>query len=258
MHPILIEFHGFAIHTYGFFVALGVIAGIFMARHEARRIGVDVEKITDLCFYAVIAAIVGSRLFYVGTTPGFFMQHPAEIVKIWNGGLVFYGGFIAAGLLVTILLRRYRLPLGKTADIAALALPLGHFFGRLGCFSAGCCYGKICTKPWAVVFRNPNSLAPLGIPLHPTQLYSALSNLTIFLVLFILRKRKRFDGQLFWLYVLLYGSARSFIEHFRGDDRGGMIFHLLSISQVIGIGSAAVAAVMLVILSKKYRTATHA
>ncbi len=257
MHPILIDFHGFAIHTYGFFVALGVLAGIFMARHEARRVGLDDEKIVDLCFYVVIAAIVGSRLFYVATNPRFFFQHPLEIVKIWNGGLVFYGGFIAAGLLVIILLRRYRLPLGKTVDIAAVSLPLGHFFGRLGCFSAGCCYGKVCTYPWAVMFTRSDSLAPLDVPLHPTQLYSAISNLAIFFIIFSLRTKKRFDGQLFWIYVLLYGSTRSIIEYFRGDDRGGMIFHMLSISQAIGLSFAAIAAVTLIILSRRANTASH-
>jgi len=248
MFPILIQFNGFAIHTYGVFVALGVLSGIFFARYEARRLGLDADRVLDLCFYIIVAAIVGSRLFYVATHLDYFMAKPFEIFMIWNGGLVFYGGFIGAALVVLIYLWIYRLPLGKTADIAGLALPLGHFFGRIGCFFAGCCYGKACALPWAITFTHPKSLAPLNVALHPTQLYHSFTNLLIFLALFFLRRRKRFDGQIFWLYILFYGVARSVIEVFRGDYRGVTVFDMFSISQIFGIGSAVVAMLMLIIL----------
>ncbi len=251
MFPILIQFNGFALHTYGVFVALGVLSGIFFARYEARRLGLDADKILDLCFYIILAAIAGSRLFYVATHISYFMAHPIEIFTIWNGGLVFYGGFIGAALVVLIYLWLYRLPLGKTADIAGLSLPLGHFFGRIGCLFAGCCYGRACELPWAITFTHPESLAPLNVVLHPTQLYHSAANLLIFLVLFFLRRGKRFDGQIFWLYVLFYGAARSAIEIFRGDYRGAMVLDVFSVSQVIGIGSVVVALIMLTILSKK-------
>lgn len=256
MHPVLFHFGRFTLYTYGFFVAVGVISGIFFARHEARRIGVDPEKIMDLCFYVIIAAIIGSRLFYVATAWKFFLAHPVNIFKIWNGGLVFYGGFLGALITAIILVKAYRLPLGKTADIAGISIPLGHFFGRLGCFSAGCCYGRECHLPFAVTFHNPSSLAPLNVPLYPTQLFSAAANLSIFLVLFFLRRRKRFDGQLFWLYVLLYGILRSVIEVYRGDFRGAEVFGVLSISQTIGLGFAVLAALMLFYLFRKSRRAS--
>ncbi|MCF8025857.1 MAG: prolipoprotein diacylglyceryl transferase [Desulfobacteraceae bacterium] len=251
MFPVIFEFGKFTLYTYGFFIALGVLAAVFFARHEAKRLGLDPNRITDLCFYLVIAAILGSRLFFVLLNYEYYMEAPLEVFKIWSGGLVFYGGFIVAFAVALVLVRVYGLALGKTADIAALAIPLGHFFGRLGCFSAGCCYGKTCELPWAVTFSHPESLAPLNVPVHPTQLYSAAANLFIFLVLLALRKKKRFHGQVFLLYLLLYGVLRSFIEIFRGDDRGGFVMHVFSVSQALGLSVAFFSFVVLVFLAKK-------
>lgn len=250
MFPVIFQFGDFTVHTYGFFVAVGVLAAILFARYEAGRVGVDPDRIVDLCFYLVIAAILGSRLFFVVLNLDYFLAAPLDIFKIWSGGLVFYGGFIAAFATALALIRAYRLPLGKTADIAALALPLGHFLGRLGCFSAGCCYGETCELPWAVSFAHPESLAPLHTPLHPTQLYSAAANLFIFLVLFAFRKRQRFAGQLLLFYLVLYGVLRSIIEIFRGDDRGAHIFNIFSVSQVLGLSVAFFSIVALVMIRR--------
>ncbi len=251
MHPVLFKFGEFAIHTYGFFVAMAVLAGIAIAKYEARRLGLDTEKVVDACFYVVVAAIIGSRLFYVLTNLEFFKSEPMEVFKIWNGGLVFYGGFIAAALVLIVFLKIHHLPLGKMSDIAALSLPLGHAFGRIGCFFAGCCYGKLCHEPWAVTFTNPDSLAPLYVPLHPTELYSSASNFLIFILIFFLRRFKKYDGQMFWVYIACYGIARSTIEIFRGDFRGATMFNTFSISQTIGISSAVIAIIMLIILGRK-------
>jgi len=252
MHPVLFKFGGLTIHTYGFFIALAVLAGMFISRYEAKRLGIDPDKVADAFFYVVIAAIVGSRLFYVLTNLDFFISAPLEIFKIWNGGLVFYGGFIGAAAVVIVYLKIHHLPLGKMADIAALALPLGHALGRIGCFFAGCCYGKVCHEPWGVVFRNPDSLAPLYVQLHPTQLYSSASNFLLFLLIFLFRRFKQYDGQLFWIYIACYGITRSVIEVFRGDDRGTLILNTLSISQTIGITSAVIAVFMLIFLGRKH------
>ena len=251
MFPVLLKIGPISIFTYGFFIAVGFLAGIFLAVKEAKRVGEDHEKIMDLCFYVLIAAILGSRLFYVATSPEMFLKNPVEILKIWNGGLVFYGGFIAAMVTGVIFLKVKNIPLWKTIDIMAPSIALAHFFGRIGCFFAGCCYGKYCDLPWAVTFNHSDSLAPTGIPLHPTQLYEALGNLAIFLFLFFFRKVKKFDGQIFWIYVLLYGITRSVIETFRGDFRGDYIFGYLSVSQVIGGFMAVVSLIMLFIFRKK-------
>jgi len=253
MHPIFFKIGNVAVYTYGFFVAMGFVIGIQLAKKEARRLGRNPEQITDLCFCVLIAAIVGSRLMYVGINYEMFLKSPLEIVKIWNGGLVFYGGFIAAVFIALYYLKRCQLPIWKTADILAPSLAIGHSVGRVGCFFAGCCYGKTCDLPWAVTFTHPESLAPTGLPLHPTQLYSSLGNLAIFFVLWSLRRRKSFDGRLFWLYVLMYALMRSMVEMFRGDFRGTVLFDLLSISQGIGLVMGIVSIGMMVFLRNRER-----
>ena len=231
MHPLLLEIGSFRIYTYGVFLALAFWTALMVAKNGAKHEGLDPEVMNDLFLYILISAIVGSRVFYVATTFEEYIRKPLDMFKLWEGGLVFYGGFIAAALTAVFYVKKRRMPVSRTADAAAPAVAFGHFMGRLGCFFAGCCYGKSCDLPWAVTFENPDSLAPLGVPLHPTQLYSAFNNLIVFGILIFFRKRKKFHGQLFFLYILLYGLTRSFIEYFRDDFRGTMIGGLLSPSQ---------------------------
>ena len=251
MHPVLLQFGKITVYTYGFLIAVGFVVGILLAKKEAARVGKDPDMIMDMSFYIIISAILGSRLFYVLTTPEVYLHDPIEIFKIWNGGLVFYGGFIVSLITAVIYIKLKQLMLWETADIFAPAIAIGQFFGRLGCFSAGCCYGKICDLPWAVTFRHPDSLAPTGLPLHPTQLYHAFSNLFIFGFLWCFRKHTKFHGQLFWIYVTVYGITRAFLEIFRNDFRGHVFFNTFSISQMIGGVMAATGIMMLRILSRK-------
>jgi len=253
MYPVLLKIGKFSIHTYGFFVALGFLTAILFAKHEAKRKGMDYEKIMDLCFYILLAAIVGSRLLYIAINLDMFLSDPLEIFKIWNGGLVFYGGFIAALITLIVYLKKQKMPLWKTADIMAPALALGHCIGRIGCFFAGCCYGKPCDLPWAVTFTNPATLAPVGISLHPTQLYSSASNLIIFGMLLLFRRYQKFEGQLLLVYIFLYGIFRSIIEAFRGDFRGNIFGEMFSLSQVIGCTTAIAALVVIVIINRRAR-----
>jgi phosphatidylglycerol:prolipoprotein diacylglycerol transferase len=153
-------------------------------------------------------------------------------------------------LAAVIFVKCHDLDAAQTADVTAPSIALGQTFGRLGCFSAGCCYGAASDLPWAVTFRHPETLAPPGVPLHPTQLYSAAANLLIFLFLWGLRKRKRFAGQLFSFYLLLYGLSRFVVEGFRGDFRGSTVLDLLSISQVLGLCSAVVGLLGLILLPR--------
>ena len=251
MHPVLLKFGNISIYSYGFFIAVGFITGILLAKREARRRDMDPEVIMDLSFYVIIAAIIGSRLFYVLTTPAQFIRDPLEIFRIWNGGLVFYGGFILALITAVWFINKRNLNLWQVADVIAPSIALGQFFGRIGCFSAGCCYGKTCHLPWAVVFNNPDSLAPTGDPLHPTQLYHALGNLMIFTILWLFRKKARFDGQLFWMYVSIYGTVRATLEIYRDDFRGVVFYNFFSISQVIGLLMAFLGIAMLFTLHRK-------
>ena len=147
MHPVLFKFGKLTIHSYGFFVALGFIVGIFLAKLEAKKLGEDQEKIMDLCFYILMASILGARLFYVFTNHEMFLSDPLEVLRIWNGGLVFYGGFIGALVTVIVYIKKKKILPWKTVDILTPSLALGYCIARLGCFSAGCCYGKACDLP---------------------------------------------------------------------------------------------------------------
>ena len=251
MHPVLFHIGPFALNTYGVFVATAFLGAIGLALREARMVNEDADRILDLCFYVIIAAIVGSRILYVVINWPTFQEDPVEIIRIWHGGLVFYGGFIAALLTALWYIRTRGLSTWKTADILAPPIAFGQFVGRIGCFFAGCCYGKPCKLPWAVTFTNAESLAPKGIALHPTQVYSAVSGLLIFAVLMGLRRIKAHEGQIFWFYVFLYGVTRPVIEFFRGDDRGMLVGGTVSTSQLIGVIMAAVAVAMLIILKRR-------
>jgi len=219
MHPILIKLGPFTIYSYGFFLAIGFLLAIVYATREAKRVGVDPQKVSDMAFYLIVSALIGARLLFILTEFHDFVDNPLEVFKIWKGGLVFYGGFIGALLAGIWYVKRNNMPLWKTADIIAPAIALGQSLGRIGCFSAGCCYGREADVPWAVTFTDPNSLARLGVPLHPTQLYESALDLGIFLFLITLRKRKTFEGQLIWLYTLLYAVARLIVESFRDGSR---------------------------------------
>jgi len=248
MHPILFHIGNITLYTYGLFTALGFITAIYIAKSEARRIGENEDQIMDLSFFIIVAAIIGARLFYVLTNLKIFIANPLEIFQIWNGGLVFYGGFICATVFTFFYLWKKKMNIWKTGDIFAPALAAGHCIGRMGCFFAGCCYGSPTNMACAITFRNPDSLAPLNIALHPTQIYSVIGNLLLFIFLISFRRFKKFDGQLFWLYVFIYGLMRSFIEVFRGDFRGVLLLNTFSISQTIGLVMSIVAIIMLIML----------
>jgi len=231
---------------------MAFLTGIGLALREARRVGEDPNKVLDLAFYMLIASIIGSRILYVLVNWPMFKDDLLEIFRLWHGGLVFYGGFIGAVITALWYVSRKGLLVWKTADIFAPSIAFGQFVGRIGCFFAGCCYGKVCELPWAVTFTHPESLAPKGVPLHPTQLYGSLIALLIFLLLTGLKRIKKFEGQLFWTYVLLYGIARSVLESFRGDERGMLIENLISTSQLIGMIMALLAIVILIVLRKRH------
>jgi phosphatidylglycerol:prolipoprotein diacylglycerol transferase len=255
MHPILFQFGSFNIYAYGFFIVLGFVMAVVLAALKIRKlnIGISFENIVDLFFYTVLSALIGSRLLFVLINFDVYRQHPLQIFKIWEGGLVFYGGLILAVMVAFWYMRWHRLPIWKLADLFSPLIALGLSFGRIGCFLAGCCYGNETSLPWAVVFKNPDSLARLNVSLHPTQLYDAANGLAIFFFLNWMEKRKTFDGQIFWLFLFLYSITRFFIEFLRGDPRGFLFGDLLSTSQGVGILLAIPSFFMLFYMKKKYR-----
>jgi phosphatidylglycerol---prolipoprotein diacylglyceryl transferase len=251
VHPVLFSIGRLTIYSYGFMIAVGMMAGLFLARRQAAREGIDQDKIIDIAFYILVAALIGARLLFVLMNLGEYAAHPLDILKIWQGGLVFYGGLLPAVAIAIWYIKRLGLPLWQMADIFAPSLALGHAFGRIGCFLAGCCYGEACGLPWAVTFTDPRSLAPQGIPLHPTQLYSVLGLLLLFAFLLFLRKKKTFQGELFWTYLLCYTVGRFFLEFLRGDDRGSVLGGILSTTQAISIPLAGISVAMLLYLRSK-------
>ena len=255
MHPILFQIGNFTIYAYGFFIVVGFALAVFLAALKIRKLNIRIslEEVVDLLFYTVLSGFLGSRMLFVLINFEAYRRNPLLMFKIWEGGLVFYGGLIPAAMVALWYMKRRRLPIWKLADLISSLIALGLSFGRIGCFLAGCCYGRETSLPWAVVFKNPDSLARLNVPLHPTQLYDAVNGLAIFFFLNWMEKRKTFDGQIFWLFLFLYSVTRFFIEIFRDDPRGFLFGDFLSTSQAIGILLATLSLFMLFYMEKKYR-----
>jgi phosphatidylglycerol:prolipoprotein diacylglycerol transferase len=253
MFPILFRLGSLNIYAYGFFVAIGFLLGFFIAARRGREKGVPFERMVDLLFCVVLSALIGSRLLFVLTDFDYYRDHPLQIFRVWEGGLVFYGGLILAVAVSVGYLKLNRLPVWKFADFLSPSIALGLFFGRIGCFFAGCCYGKETSLPWGITFVDPNSLARLSISLHPTQVYEALASFALFLFLDWKRKKKAFEGQIFWLFLLLYSVIRFLIEFWRDDPRGFLFGKIFSTSQGIGIFLAIASLFMLFYLKRGQR-----
>jgi phosphatidylglycerol:prolipoprotein diacylglycerol transferase len=287
MHPILIELGPLKIHTFGAIVAIGVIVAAFLSRWEANRRGMDGDLVLDICVKTALIGFLGSRLMYVALNFDYFAKNPLDVLAIWKGGLVWYGGFLTAFAFALWSFKRHGLPVGSAADTLAPAVILGLAIGRVGCLMAGDDYGKIIPlepgekAPWyALTFPDPpdpilneagkpiaNPRAPLmepefrGKPLYPTQPLMTLLGVTVFGILFALRKRLApYPGAIAALLLVLYPIKRFPIEMLRGDKvRGFLIPGVLSTSQAVSIPVLIIGlAVFLHILKKGPRRAPEA
>ena len=223
MHPDLFSIGPFTLHTYGLCVAVGFLVALLVMVKIGKSAGIKPQQTMDMGFLIILAAIIGSRIMYVLMNVSYYIERPMDMFKIWQGGLVFSGGIICVVLTVIWYTRKHHLSFWKVADLWAPAMAIGQGIGRIGCFMAGCCYGRPSGSNWGVVFTDPHALAPLNIPLYPTQLYSSLSGFVIFLVLILMHTRKKFEGQVFLWLLVLHSTARLFVERFRGDDRGVLL-----------------------------------
>ena len=253
MFPRLLELGPITVYTYGVLLAAAYLFGLQLARVRAKQRGLDANRVLDLGIYIIISALVGAKLLLLITDFKSFSADPRELLTLARSGGVFYGGLIVAVIVALWYIRRVGLPLWTTCDVFAPGIALGHVIGRFGCLFAGCCYGKPTTRPWGITFTDPFAAAnvgtPLGVALHPTQLYEAGAELLILIVLLVTeRKGRPFPGRTFWLYMLLYAISRFIIEFYRGDDRGTV--GMFSTSQFISIVLAPLAIVMLVYLSR--------
>ncbi len=243
MFPTIIKIGPFALRSYGLMVAIGLFLGLQYLVSMAKTKNISQEKVMDVVLYTIVAGLIGARTAYVLTNFSFYSRNIGDIFKIWEGGLVYYGGLIAGTVAVIVFVRLNQdIDFWNLSDIMAPALSLGHIFGRIGCLLAGCCYGRPTALPWAVRFTNPESLAPTGVCLHPTQVYEAIGNLLIFLALDRFNRTEHRKGQTIFAYVFLYGTMRFIMEFFRGDDRGPQ-FLVFSQGQVISVVIVALAAV---------------
>jgi phosphatidylglycerol:prolipoprotein diacylglycerol transferase len=242
MHPVLFHIGAINIYTYGVLVAAGVLFGLWWARRQAPRAGLDPDKVWNMGIYSVLAALVLAKIWLVFSAWDYYLANPREIFSIstFQSGGTFYGG--VTGAVLTMFLYTYfqKMPILPVLDTCVAGLPLGHAIGRLGCFAAGCCYGKPTTLPWGVEFTNPaaEQLAgtPLGIHLHPTQLYEASVEFLNFFILVWIGKRQRFTGQIIGAYLMLYGVERGTIEFFRGDPGRTLMFHdSVSLMQLVSV-----------------------
>lgn len=236
MHPILFEIGSVTIYSYGFFIAIGAIGGlVYMARSAKKQFGVSYDQSNSLFLYIVIAAFVGGKFFFLFENPAYYVSHPAKLLG--GGGFVFFGSLLFAIPTMLWFFKRNKIPVLPMLDVMAVVTCIVHGFGRIGCFMAGCCHGKPTDSFLSVVFTNPVCQAePLNTPLHPTQLYEAGMIFLIMTFLLVFKSNKKFDGQMFLIYLISYSIGRSILEVLRGDlARGFIIEDWISHSQFIAI-----------------------
>lgn len=243
MFPRLFHIGNFSLPTYGFLVALGVLVGLWISVRNSEKQGIDPEKAWNLGILVVLAGIVGAKVLLIVNDWSYYTSNPREIFSLGTlqAGGVFSGGLIAALATAIWYIRGNRMPALATCDAFAPGLAMGHAIGRVGCFAAGCCYGKETHALWGVIFNNPLAHAwvgtPLGVPLEPTQLFESAVELANFFILTWLLAKKKFDGQVIGAYLFLYGIARFFLEFLRDDPGRGEVFHgAMSGTQLISIG----------------------
>jgi phosphatidylglycerol---prolipoprotein diacylglyceryl transferase len=251
MHPVLFHLGSLPIYTYGVLVASGFLVGLWYGTRQAPKVGLSPEFIWNLGIYAILSGLVSSKLWLVVSEWDYYAANPGRIFSIqtFQSAGTFYGGFLGAMVWIIFYSRMHKAPLLAVLDVGSAPLALGHSIGRIGCFVAGCCYGKPTSLPWGVTFTNPVAAriagTPLNVSLHPTQLYEAAAEFLNFLLLVWLGARQKFAGQIAGAFLILYGIERGAIEFLRGDPGRTMMFHnALSLMQLVSLGLVASGALL--------------
>lgn len=241
MHPLLFEINlGFLkipLHTYGFMISIGFLAGIWSVRRLSVKSNMNPDVNADLAFWLLLYGFLGARVLFIITRLDYFLENPLDIFKVWEGGLVFFGGLIAATAYSFYYFKKHNLNVWKMIDVLVPGLVIAHAFGRLGCLSAGCCYGRLTDVPWAIHLNSELVDESLrNMPIHPTQLYESTALFLLYSGLMYIFNHKKFNGQVGLTYFMIYPIVRSIIEVYRGDSiRGFVIDGVLSTSQFISI-----------------------
>ena len=243
MHPVLFRLGPVTIHTYGTLLAIGILLALWWAQRRAPAAGLESDRVWNLGVYMVLAALAGAKVWLIFADWGYYRQNLGDIFSLstLQAGGVWYGGLVTAVVIAVLYAWRAKLTFAKLGDVYAAPLALGHAIGRLGCFSAGCCYGKPTAMPWGVVFTSPYAHqlvgTPLNVPLHPTQLYESATEFINVFILVRLGVGKRPAGQVVGAYMFLYGLSRGIIEFFRGDPgRTPLAGGTFSLMQVVSLG----------------------
>ena len=233
MYPILLHIGSFELRTYGVVFLLSFLAGLWLARKEAARKGLAPALVSDFSFYALIGGIIGARLYFIAfSDPLHYLRNPWQIFAVWQGGIGVIGSLIGGFLVAIWYCRRKRIPLLRFADILAPAVALGQTLGQFACLANGDSYGRPTDLPWAIVYTDPQSLAPLNVPLHPIEIYEMAAYLVVFLAVWTTRKHFQRDGGAFFVYLAAYGVARFAVEFFRGNP--ALIGEGIPAAQIVG------------------------
>ena len=213
MHPVLFNLWKYPVYSWGLSLAVAFVVGTVYAAMIGKKRGVDPDNVIDLALFVCIASIVGARLLYILLNIKSYIDYPVSVFYMRDGGLSYFGG-LGAGIGVGVLYcRRQKISVGKMADVVAPAVPIGYAIVRVGCLLNGCCYGHVSEAPWALA-AGPGSMLR-----HPVQLYAAISSVIIFFLLRAAEPKKKFEGQILWLYAGLYCVARFVVEFWRVGTR---------------------------------------
>jgi phosphatidylglycerol:prolipoprotein diacylglycerol transferase len=235
MYPILFHIGSITIYSYGFFIMLGALAAYYYALKQAPTIGLTSDSTSEMTLLLILSAYAGGKIFLWFSDWDYYMQHPMKMIAFSGSGFVFYGSFIVCILSLLVFFRIKKINAAPAFDVLAVCTALVHGFGKIGCLMAGCCHGKICSPFWGIVYHDPLSQAhPLHTPLYPAPIIDSVVVFCTCLFLMRYHKKKKFNGELMLLYVLIYSTNRFFTEFLRGDDDRGFI-GALSQSQWVSI-----------------------
>ena len=249
MLPKLFQIGDIFLPTYGLLVALAFLAGLWVTVRLSRQLKLPEDKITNLVIYCALAGLAGAKLFMFFFDWRVFWNDPREIFTLstLRAAGVYQGGFVVAVLVAIWYVKRNGLPILQTCDVFSPGIAIAHAIGRVGCLAAGCCWGRESHVPWAITFNNPQahdmSGTPLGVPVHPTQIYESIANLLIFAFLYWRIRKTHAAGEIFGWYLVLYSIARFLIEFYRVHEQG--TYGGLSLTQWIAIVTLACGAGLL-------------
>lgn len=249
--PVFLKLGPLEFRWYGLMYILGFIASYFIVKAGVKRKGIPLSKddVADLVFTEAVGIILGGRFGYIlFYNFSYYLSHPAKLFAVWEGGMSFHGGLCGAIIAGFFYLKKHKTPFYPLADICFLAGPVGLFLGRIGNFINGELYGRVTDVPWGMVFPTGGEL-----PRHPSQLYEAfLEGPLMFLVLFILSRKVKADGVVFWAFISMYGLFRFLVEFVREPDAQlGYLVGGLSMGQLLSLPMFAVGGAMVLYRVRK-------